>query len=1188
MTGITQKVPNYIGGISQQPDELMPLGSVRDALNVIPDVTNGLSKRPGGRLLNPLTTVEEGTWFHIYRDKDEQYLGHILYNGTVMVYDLNNQGLPCKVDYSDKPHEIYPNSSSQDPDDDPINAYPSCDWAKVQTELYAWTDTDKQIKVLQEEVSSLIKEEEQEVPNKYEESFYEVQKVDYFGYKNHYVLYKGKVKGDGKNFENPESKDRPKNYKERYGERRVKNATVFDARTDKGPDSGREGSLTNNPYQRYDSPTTNADIYPVIWYEEGDEIDNSREIRQKREEIKQLKRLRKKQYQSYVQEVANCGGTPVPSDFGVFSPRNGETIDPVVPTYLKHQEDQGIETLTINDYTFFTNPDPFDENNGGKETTVSMIRIDSEVRPWENYIELNLLALNKEYTLYLTEGKDGGTVYDTRVTEIAVRGLNENEWEDDEASCPFIGTEEFLLTGNDLVKSGGGNNSNKTNLRIRLTTTGTQFLPKKKDGTDPNDYRCRYITNIDILSQGAGFRRGDEFQVQVSGKDYRIRVNEVEKYTVENINAIIRPAIVSGDGNSSIQAEQILNNIVAAIEAYDPTFTTKIIGNGVYVAREKSDTKPFFAFSTPEKQFMNVVTDQVNDISSLPVQCKEGYIVKIANTDSEYDDYYAEFQASVKGIDGKGSWEETREPGGYHRFNQSTMPHVMRRIDKQHFRISPVRWKSRKVGDDTTNPPPSFVGQKINKVVLFRNRLGMLSGENVILSKPGFFTNFWNGSALAQVDNDPIDISAASTQPAVLYDAIETGEGLLCFSQNQQHLLSTDSEVFGPNTARFNMVGTYRYSKDAHVFSFGRTVGFMNNSGLYSRALELTDIGRSKQSNVIELSKPVSNLMPANLNRVGDTQDNNFVMYSNKDSQNIWVYRYFDDDGERRQSAWFRWKIPGYLLYHFVIEDVYYTVSWSISDSPGVGKVISLQRYDLKDSLSTSLVEPNYTDGTDSPIAFQAHLDNYRIAFPTDLQYYEHLDQTYFQAPIVYYSDRRVVGYALSPNPVQAASGAEFELVGSAIEIKIEIDTFGTWFVLDGNWSKSRLMIGYEFDMKVEFPTIYPTKTTSTLTSRSTVTDTRSELLLQRIKLNFGNTGVYEVKLNRYGREDYEELYECKTMDNYRANEVAFDAGKTQVVPVYGRNKDIKIELRSTHPSPATLHSMEWEGEYSQTYYKRV
>ena len=64
MTSITQKIPNLIGGISQQPDELVPLGSVKDALNVIPDVTDGLRKRSGSRLVNPLLTNPRGSWFH--------------------------------------------------------------------------------------------------------------------------------------------------------------------------------------------------------------------------------------------------------------------------------------------------------------------------------------------------------------------------------------------------------------------------------------------------------------------------------------------------------------------------------------------------------------------------------------------------------------------------------------------------------------------------------------------------------------------------------------------------------------------------------------------------------------------------------------------------------------------------------------------------------------------------------------------------------------------------------------------------------------------------------------------------------------------------------------------------------------------------------------------------------------------
>ena len=107
MTGITQKIPNYIGGISQQPDELMPPGSVRDALNVLPDVTNGLTKRSGSRLVNPLITEgPAGKWFHIDRDNNEKYIGKINANGTVEIFNCAN-GLPEPVVYRELPEDLY-------------------------------------------------------------------------------------------------------------------------------------------------------------------------------------------------------------------------------------------------------------------------------------------------------------------------------------------------------------------------------------------------------------------------------------------------------------------------------------------------------------------------------------------------------------------------------------------------------------------------------------------------------------------------------------------------------------------------------------------------------------------------------------------------------------------------------------------------------------------------------------------------------------------------------------------------------------------------------------------------------------------------------------------------------------------------------------------------------------------------
>ena len=59
--------------------------------------------------------------------------------------------------------------------------------------------------------------------------------------------------------------------------------------------------------------------------------------------------------------------------------------------------------------------------------------------------------------------------------------------------------------------------------------------------------------------------------------------------------------------------------------------TWKIIGGGLYITNDTID----FTISTPETTLMKVITDEANDISYLPVECKDGYLVKIANTDSE-------------------------------------------------------------------------------------------------------------------------------------------------------------------------------------------------------------------------------------------------------------------------------------------------------------------------------------------------------------------------------------------------------------------------------------------------------------------------------------------------------------------------------------------------------------------------
>jgi hypothetical protein len=103
MTAISQRIPNYIGGVSQQADEKMLLGQVKDALNCYPDITLGMLKRPGGKFLGRLAsltanTADSAAWFSMFRDNQEKYIATVSSAGVIKVWNLLT-GLAGTVSY---------------------------------------------------------------------------------------------------------------------------------------------------------------------------------------------------------------------------------------------------------------------------------------------------------------------------------------------------------------------------------------------------------------------------------------------------------------------------------------------------------------------------------------------------------------------------------------------------------------------------------------------------------------------------------------------------------------------------------------------------------------------------------------------------------------------------------------------------------------------------------------------------------------------------------------------------------------------------------------------------------------------------------------------------------------------------------------------------------------------------------
>ena len=128
MAGISQKITNFVQGFSDQPDELKAPGFVKDAVNVFPDVTFGLLKRPGFALVKELeNSVTDGRWFSYYRQNNfqsdvdggfqisgntEEYLGNISKDGFLRMYD-SKTGEEIEVEYSDTAQFDYNNYSTK-------------------------------------------------------------------------------------------------------------------------------------------------------------------------------------------------------------------------------------------------------------------------------------------------------------------------------------------------------------------------------------------------------------------------------------------------------------------------------------------------------------------------------------------------------------------------------------------------------------------------------------------------------------------------------------------------------------------------------------------------------------------------------------------------------------------------------------------------------------------------------------------------------------------------------------------------------------------------------------------------------------------------------------------------------------------------------------------------------------------
>ena len=544
---------------------------------------------------------------------------------------------------------------------------------------------------------------------------------------------------------------------------------------------------------------------------------------------------------------------------------------------------------------------------------------------------------------------------------------------------------------------------------------------------------------------------------------------------------------------------------------------------------------------------MYSIRDEISDFTKLPYHASTDSIIKVTGDEGDtLSDYYVKFETD-------GVWKETIGQGVSLGLDNSTMPHALINNNDGTFTFQEIDYDDRNAGDGITNSNPSFVGNKINNLLFYKNRLGILARDNLILSENAGFFNFFSKTVTQVLDTDVIDIAASGSEVNTLFDSVAFNESLLLFSEKAQYKLGSVGETISPTTAVLNEVSAFEFDANVKPVSAGKYAYFAqarnNNTAIreyYADDDTLTNDG-------LDITVSVQNLIPSNAYQLisnttedtlialaSDTADTQLTPYTtgtpitSTNGGTMFIYKYFFDKGEKVQTAWSKWTFTNAkILGGMSFESFVYLLVVEGTDT-------KLVKIDLR----------NLRNGT---IGFNVYLDLRTSVTGT---YDANTNLTTFTSPY---------GAKTGLIAVDGVNGNNYAVTNTA----------GATYTLEDN--HTNLIIGIPYESKYRMSPQYVRENSG----RGLVSITSGRYQIRNISLNYETSGYFQVEVTPNGRDtsySFMNGYVIGTSTS-KVGVPAISSG-TIKVPVSCRNTDFTLDIKSSSHLPMYIASAEVEGYY--------
>ena len=698
---------------------------------------------------------------------------------------------------------------------------------------------------------------------------------------------------------------------------------------------------------------------------------------------------------------------------------------------------------------------------------------------------------------------------------------------------------------------------------------------KGDEDTNFDNYYVKFVTN-----NGGAFEEGRWEETVESGITFKFNYDKMPHVLVRQADGEFRFARVDGDNYGTTLQDSATFTSTAPISA---TFTSVVTDNIVTI------TKTNHGFNTG--QLINV---ESNDLTN-----GKFIITTIDNNTFTYESANNEgvhSNAACTIADNKVLITRTN-----HGFNTGELINVVsddltngqftiEKIDNDTFSyVSTLnegahsnvactvglaftlpKWGERTAGDLTSAPNPSFIGNKINNVFFFRNRLGFLSGDNVILSSVSAFFNFFPETVITVLDSEPIDVAASHTKVAILKSAVTIGERLILFSEQTQFILTASADNLTPKTANVLVATEFESSADANPVGSGTSIYFLTKKGSFAGVREYIIQGDQQIRDAANTTIHVPRLIPSGIYKMAVSNNQDILVLLGTDNPNkLYINRWLYGDGFVKQlNAWFTFTINpnrSILNVDFIGTDLFAVIEEA--------NKVTLEKIPFE----TDFREPNSN--------FEYHLDHKVTESTSNVTVeYPHTDSngnivTRWTVPYRLWANMTIVGRYLANGETSTfidANGVQKDLkAGQVIQTTNLTDGTTSTITADGDFRNSKFIIGEPYEMHYRFS---KQKVDS---GGGTPEMISGRLQIHHFYFKYEDAGFFQVEVTPENRDTSIHKFTGRLVGTASSaiGEINLDTG-TFKVPIMSKSDRVNIDVKNNTFLPTRLASAEYEGVF--------